>query len=222
VADQEAGGLGLDGPPVDVSTNAVPEGYSRGANGFVVLLWQLVQNTLFAWSPRPCYGWRRLLLRLFGAQIGAAVRVRPSVRIEFPWRLAIGEHSSVGDDAWLYTLGEIRIGRGCVISQKAFLCTGTHDPDDPRMTLVVRPIIVGDGAWVGADVFVAPGVEIGELTVVGARSSVFRSMPPNMVCLGSPCQPRRPRRVCPTADRGSIQGDDDERHATRSGTRRRS
>jgi len=101
----------------------------------------------------------------------------------------------VGDDAWLYSLDRIEIGSHCVISQKTFLCTGSHDPDDPRLTLVTGPITVSDGVWIGADVFVGPNVEIGRLAVVGARSSVFRSLPPGMVCRGSPCKPVRPRRL---------------------------
>ncbi|MBM3472606.1 MAG: colanic acid biosynthesis acetyltransferase WcaF [Armatimonadetes bacterium] len=180
---------------VDISRNTVPEGYSRGRSWLVVLLWWLVQDTLFRWSPRPAYGWRRWLLRLFGARLGPNVRIRPTVRVEFPWRLNIGEFSTIGDEACLYSLAEIGIGDHCVISQRAFLCTGSHDPDHPQMTLIVAPITVGDGAWLAADVFVAPGVEIGAETVVGARSAVFHSLPPGMVCYGSPCRPMRQRRL---------------------------
>ena len=184
----------MSGHP-DITNNSVPEGYSRGRSGLTCLLWWLVQDTLFRWSPRPAYGWRRFLLRCFGARLGKGARVRPTVRVEFPWRLEIGDHSTVGDEALLYSLEQITIGSHCVVSQKAFLCTGSHDPDDPNMTLVVEPITVGDGAWVAADVFVGPGVTIGEAAAVGARSSVFTSMPEGMVCHGTPCKPVRERKL---------------------------
>ncbi|MGQ9730149.1 MAG: WcaF family extracellular polysaccharide biosynthesis acetyltransferase [Candidatus Zipacnadales bacterium] len=192
--------------PVDVRRNVTPVAYSRGAGWFRVLLWSILSRTLFAWSPRPLYGWRRWLLRAFGARLGQGVLIRPSVRVEYPWRLAIGDYSSVGDEVWLYSLDRIEIGKHCVVSQKAFLCTGSHDPDDEHMRLLTSPIRVGDGVWIGADVFVAPGVEIGELAVVGARSSVFRSLPPGMVCHGSPCRPRRPRRLPSLTDPSGLTG----------------
>ncbi|MBM3499212.1 MAG: colanic acid biosynthesis acetyltransferase WcaF [Armatimonadetes bacterium] len=188
---------------IDIEHNAVPSGYSTGRGPLTVLLWWLVQDTLFRWSPRPAYGWRRLLLRLFGADIAGGVRIRPTARIEFPWRLRIGAHSTVGDDAWLYTLAPITLGAHCTVSQRAFLCTGSHDPDDPHMTLQVAPITLGDGVWVAAEVFVAPGVEIGAETAVGARSTVLRSLPAGMVCFGSPCEPRRERRLPQAAQHGA-------------------
>jgi len=157
------------------------------------MLWRLTWATLFRWSPRACYGWRRLLLRLFGASLGQGVRVCESVRVHYPWRLSIGEHSSVGEEVWLYSLDEITIGRHAVVSQKSFLCTGSHDIEDPYMTLVTKPITVGDGAWVASDVFVAPGVTVGALCVIGARSTVLKDMPPGHVCYGYPCEPRRTR-----------------------------
>ncbi len=120
---------------------------------------------------------------------------RQTVRVEFPWRLRIGEHSTVGDDAWLYTLERITIGAHCVISQKAFLCTGSHDVEDPHMQLIVESISIEDGAWVAADVFIAPGVTVGEGSVIGARSTVLESMPPGFVCYGYPCKPQHPRTV---------------------------
>jgi putative colanic acid biosynthesis acetyltransferase WcaF len=159
------------------------------------LLWWFVQDTLFRWSPRPAYGWRRFLLRLFGARLGRGVCIRPSARVEFPWRLEIGDYSTVGDEAWLYSLDRITIGAHCVVSQKAFLCTGSHDPDDPNLTLATGPIVVEDGVWIAADVFVAPNVTIGAETVVGARSSVFGSLPPGAVCYGTPCAMVRERRL---------------------------
>src|SRR4051794_10127076 len=103
----------------------------RGRSRIVIQLWEIVQSTLFACSPTVLYGWRRFLLRLFGAEIGRHVIIRPSVKIKYPWKLKIGDHSWVGDNASLYSLGPISIGSNAVVSQQSYLCTGTHDHTDP-------------------------------------------------------------------------------------------
>jgi putative colanic acid biosynthesis acetyltransferase WcaF len=158
-------------------------------------LWLAVQATVFRWSPRPCHGFRARLLRLFGAEIPepGKVVVFPTARITFPWRLALEPRAMVGPAVTLYNLAPIRLRRGANLSQNCHLCAGTHDFTRWSMPLVTRPITVGENAWLGADVFVGPGVTIGELCVVGARSVVVRDLPPRTVCVGHPCRPIKPR-----------------------------
>jgi len=170
----------------------LPDGF-RGRSGWYVQLWWFVQATLFRWSPQVFYGWRRWLLRRFGAHIGVSVIIRPSVQITYPWKLTIGDYAWVGDDVVLYTLGEITIGPHAVVSQRSHLCTGSHDYTQPTFDIYAKPIRIGAQAWLATDVFVAPGVEIGEGTVVGARSSVFESLPPGMIAVGSPARVVRRR-----------------------------
>lgn len=165
----------------------------RGGSAVKVQLWWLVQATLFAASPQFLYGWRRFLLRLFGASIGAGVLVRPSAKCVYPWKLSIGDHSWIGDDVSLYTLGEIEIGAHTVISQNCYICTGSHDTSSPTFDIFSRKITIGSGAWLASDVFVAPGVTIGDGTVVGARSTVLHDLPAGMICFGTPAKPIKPR-----------------------------
>ena len=99
----------------------------------------------------------------------------------------------VGRHVNLYNLARITLGFGANVSQNCHLCAGTHDFTRWDMPLVTRPIIIGDNAWLGADVFVGPGVTIGELCVVGARSVVVKDLPPRMVCAGHPCRPIKER-----------------------------
>src|SRR5438105_4960330 len=101
----------------DLSAFSLPAEF-RGRPAWFVQLWWLVQSTLFRWSPQFMYGWRRLLLRLFGATIGRSVLVRPTARITYPWKIRIGDYSWIGDDVVLYSLGEIDIGAHVVVSQK--------------------------------------------------------------------------------------------------------
>ncbi|WP_304665206.1 putative colanic acid biosynthesis acetyltransferase [Igneacidithiobacillus copahuensis] len=165
----------------------MPPGF-RGKPGWYVQLWWLVQSSLFAGSPQVLYGWRRFLLRLFGAKVGKGVIIRPSARITYPWKLSIGDFSWVGDDVVLYTLGEIEIGANAVISQRSYLCTGSHDYTRPTFDIYAKPIAIGAEAWLATDVFVAPGVRIGRGAVVGARSSVFEDIPDCMMALGTPAK----------------------------------
>lgn len=176
----------------DLSRFAMPPGF-RGRPAWVVQLWWLVQSLLFQASPQFAYGWRRWLLRCFGAQVGARVLLRPSATITYPWKLVIEDGAWVGDDVVLYTLGPIHIGADAVVSQRSYLCAADHDHQRADFPIRARAVRIGAQAWLGTDVYVGPGVTVGEGAVVGARSSVFGPLPAGMVCLGSPCRPVKPR-----------------------------
>ena len=166
----------------------------RGRSAFMVQLWWLVQFFLLKPSPQFMYGWRRFWLRLFGAKIEANVLIRPSAQITYPWKVVIGENSWIGDDVVLYSLAEIEIGSNTVISQRAYICTGTHDHTKASFEIYGKPIRIGQQVWIASDVFVAPGVSIGEGAVVGLRSTVLQDLPAGMVCYGNPAKPIKPRR----------------------------
>ena len=170
----------------------LPPGF-RGRSALKVQFWWLIQATVFACSPQFLYKWRDFLLRCFGAKIGANVIIRPSVRVTYPWKLSIGDNSWVGDNVEHYTLGEITIGKNVVVSQRSYLCTGSHDYQSEAFDIFAKPIVIEDEAWVATDVFVAPGVTIGKGAVIGSRSSVYKDMPKGMICIGNPAKPIKPR-----------------------------
>jgi putative colanic acid biosynthesis acetyltransferase WcaF len=165
----------------------VPAGF-RGRSKLYVQIWWLVQATLFALSPQLMYGWRSWLLRRFGAHIGVGTIIRPSVKTPYPWKLTIGDYCHIGDEVHLYTYGEIEIGDCVVISQRSYVCTGTHDHTSPAFDLYAKKVVIGPEVWLATDVFVAPGVTIGQGTVVGARSSVFHDLPPGTIAVGTPAR----------------------------------
>ncbi|MFN6527124.1 hormogonium polysaccharide biosynthesis acetyltransferase HpsU [Nostoc sp. ChiSLP03a] len=167
--------------------------FDRGRPSWYVLLWWFVQAIAFPLTPQPLNIVRCALLRLFGACIGKGVLIRPTARFTYPWKVNIGNYSWIGDNVVLYSLDRIHIGEHCVISQKSYLCTGTHDLQDPAFGLKTASITIENGAWVAADCFVGPGVQIGANAVIGARSSVFINMPSGQVCWGSPCRPKTAR-----------------------------
>ena len=157
--------------------------------------WVLVQSTFFRWSPRPWHGFRARLLKWFGADIPepSKVVVFPTVKITFPWLLRMEPRSMIGRCVTVYNLAPITLRYGANVSQNTHLCAGTHDYNQWSMPLIPKPIVIGRNAWVAADVFIGPGVTIGELSVIGARSVVIRDQPPRMICAGHPCRPLKPR-----------------------------
>lgn len=171
----------------DLSQFSLPKGFRCGSV-VKVQSWWFVQSLLFKLSPQLMYGWRRFLLRLFGAKIGKNVIIRPSVTVTYPWKVSIGDNSWIGDDVVLYSLGEIEIGANAVVSQKSYLCGGSHDYTDETFPIWSKKIIIEDECWLATDVYVAPGVTIGQGTVVGARSSVFKDLPAGKICMGSPAK----------------------------------
>jgi putative colanic acid biosynthesis acetyltransferase WcaF len=171
----------------DLITYKTPEGF-RGRSLFVVQLWEIIYSLFFKRSPRFMFGWRRFLLRSFGAKIGKNVLIRPSAKITYPWKVTIGESSWVGDNTVLYSLGEIQIGSNTVISQRCYLCTASHKYDDSSFPIYSKKITIGAECWLATDVYVAPGVSIKNASVVGARSSVFSNLDSKKIYIGSPAK----------------------------------
>jgi putative colanic acid biosynthesis acetyltransferase WcaF len=166
---------------------------ARGKPGWIVQLWWVVQSVLFRPSPQFLFGWRRFLLKAFGAQIGARVLIRPSVRITYPWKLRIGDDVWIGDGVELYTLDFITLGSNVVVSQRSYLCTGTHDYQAPAFDQITAPIVIESEVWIAADVFIGPGVTVGQGAVAGVRSLVLRDIPKMMIAMGQPAKVVRPR-----------------------------
>jgi putative colanic acid biosynthesis acetyltransferase WcaF len=179
-------------PVQDLSHFRLPPNF-RGRSAWFVQLWWIVQATLFRMSPQVLYGWRRFLLRLFGAKVGRGVIIRPTAEITYPWKLTLGDYCWIGDYAALYTLGEIHIGDNAVVSQHCYLAAATHDYTQPTFDMVAKAITIETEAWLATRVFVAPGVTVGRGAVVGACSVVLKDLPAMTICAGHPAKPLRPR-----------------------------
>jgi putative colanic acid biosynthesis acetyltransferase WcaF len=151
-----------------------------------IQLWYIVNATLFGCSPHVFYGWRRFLLRLFGARIGSNVKIRPSCKIAQPWNLSIGNHSYIGDEVVLYSLDRIEIGQHVSVSARSYLCTGTHNPRSIKFDLITAPILIEDESWIAADSFIYPGITIGLGAVIAARSTVRSNLLPGYIYAGTP------------------------------------
>lgn len=148
--------------------------------------WILSWTLLARWTPPPLHGWRRLVLRAFGARVGKGVRIHASTRVWYPPNLQLGDNVLLGPGAYCYNQGRIEIGSRTVISQGAHLCASSHDISDPDFQLIVRPISIGANAWVAAEAFIGPGCRVGDGAVVGARAALFRDAEDWGVYSGNP------------------------------------
>lgn len=153
------------------------------------LLWSVIWKLCASWLPRSVgQRWKNFLLRLFGAKIAKTALVYPSAKIYYPANLVMGEYACISSDVDCYNVALISIGDNATISQRAFLCTASHDISDPLHHLITSPIIIHDQAWVAAEAFVSMGVTIGQGAVVGARACVFKDVEPWTVVGGNPAK----------------------------------
>ncbi len=169
------------------------QGLERGRPYWFEAVWYLFKCVFFLTAlPFPS-SLKRSLLRGFGARIGKGVIIKPRVNIHFPWKLSAGDFTWIGEEVSILNLEPVSIGSHCCLSQRAFLCTGNHHYKQVAMPYRNRSITVEDGAWIGAQAFLAPGVRIGREAVVCAGSIVTENQPEEMVCGGNPCVPLRKR-----------------------------
>ena len=170
-------------------------GYTPGAGIAKRALWYCV-NALFFMSPFfPFYGLKRTLLRAFGARIGSGVVIKPRVNIKHPWRLCVGDHSWVGEGAWIDNLAEVSIGANACVSQGAYLMTGNHDYSKIGFDLITGSVWIEDGAWVGAGAIVCPGVVMARNSVLAAGSVLTADTKKNGIYAGNPASLKRVRQI---------------------------
>ena len=158
-----------------------------------MLLWEYCWALFCSWTPKPLNAWRLVWLRMFGATIHGTPFVHQRARIQIPWNLTLHDRACLGDRANAYSLGEIEIERDAVIAQEVYLCTGSHEFDEPGLPLITSKITVGEGAFIGARSFVLPGVKIGSRAIIGACSVVTSDVAPFTINAGVPCRMLRQR-----------------------------
>ena len=158
------------------------------------LLWMTTWRFLAAWTPPPFRRWRNFLLRLFGADIHASATVHAKAVIWWPGHLVMGRHASLGPGVICYCVDRITIRDFASVSQRAHLCTGSHDIQDSAFPLVTKPIVIEANAWVAAEAFVGPGVVVGEGAVLGARGVAAKSLKPWTIYVGNPVRAVGKRR----------------------------
>ena len=158
------------------------------ADRLLFILWEFCWFVFCVWTPKPANPWRLFWLRTFGAKIEGTPFVHQRARIAIPSNLILHDRACLGDRANAYSLGQIEIGARATAAQEVYLSTGTHDFSRREMPLVTGKISIGEDAFIGARVFVMPGITIGARSVIGACSVVTRDIPENSIAVGNPCR----------------------------------
>jgi len=174
-------------PNIQKSSARTDQGYSN-AERFRNALWSACQLTAFGMSPPFLRGYRRLILRAFGASIGEGSNVSARARIHSPWNLQVGRKSLVSWGCFVYCLERVQIGDLVTVSFGTTLCTGSHDFTSAGFNLLRKPIEIGSRVWIGCEAFIGPGVVIGDGAVIAARAVVTKDVPPATLWAGNPAR----------------------------------
>jgi putative colanic acid biosynthesis acetyltransferase WcaF len=152
------------------------EGRDRGVPFLVFVLWLLVSRclTMHWWCPNQL---RVLVLRGFGARIGTGTLIRHSVKIDWPWKLEIGNDTWIGESTWIINAEPVVIGSNTCISQGVLLCSGSHDRFSPTLEFDNAPIVIGDSVWICTRATILRGVRVGDGVTIGATALVTGDVP---------------------------------------------
>jgi len=167
--------------------------YTPGAPYWKQLLWYFLGCPLLESYWIPFSAFKVYLLIAFGAKVGSQVRIKPGVRVKFPWRLTLGDYVWLGEKAWLDNLAPIIIENHVCVSQGVYLCTGNHDWNDPNFALITAAITLEEGSWIAAGAIIGPNVTVGRGAVLGLGSVTGKSLAPMTIYTGNPAQPIKKR-----------------------------
>lgn len=172
-----------------------PGSYTPGAPYWKQLLWYFIGSPLVQSYWLPFSNLKALTLRLFGAQIGCGVRIKPGVRVKFPWRLIVGDHVWIGEDTWIDNLALVTLEDRVCLSQSVYLCTGNHNWSDPTFQLKIAPIHIKAGSWIAARATIAPGVVVNQGAVLALGGVAGRSLDAMTIYAGNPAKTIKPRVI---------------------------
>jgi putative colanic acid biosynthesis acetyltransferase WcaF len=170
-------------------------GYLPGRSFLMRALWLMVEALVLLNPIVTSYSLKKAVLHLFGASIGSDPIIKPGVHVKYPWRLRVGDNCWLGEKCWIDNMEDVWIGSNVVISQGAYVCTGNHDWSDPGMGLAPRPVMIGDGVWIGAHARVAPGLRIAEESVLVLGAVAFEDTEPRGIYAGNPATLVRQRTI---------------------------
>ena len=151
-------------------------------------------TVLARWTPAPMHAWRSAVLRAFGAKIGRGCFIYPDIKVWYAANLHMDDAATLGPGVICYSMAKVSIGHKAIVSQRAHLCAGTHSVDDAHFQLMTAPISIGANAWIAAESFVGPGVQVGEGAVLGARAVTVKNLEPWTIYAGNPARQLRERK----------------------------
>jgi len=169
--------------------------YKTGASGFKQLTWYFTNHLIFNHGLFPVSIFKVLLLKIYGAKVGKGVNIKPSVNIKYPWKLTIGNDVWIGENVWIDNLAQVEIGDNVCVSQGALLLTGNHDYTKAAFDLMVKPIILQEGVWIGAKAIVGPGVTCHTHSVLSVASVAIHDLEEFSIYSGNPAKKVKKRTI---------------------------
>lgn len=169
--------------------------FDKGAGTLKIILWYFVNALVVRASWNPFMGIKTALLKAFGARIGKGLVIKNNVCIKFPWKLTIGDNVWLGENCWIDNLDYVTIGNDVCISQGALLLTGNHDYTLSSFDYRNAPIVIEDGAWIGAKTVVCPGVTAKSHSILTVGSIATRDMEKYGIYQGNPAKKIRERII---------------------------
>ncbi len=151
----------------------------------ILISWRLCWIVFCRWTPKFFNPWRVFVLKVFGAKLSGMPFIHSTARIQIPWNLTMRHRACLGERSNAYSLGKIEILAGATVAQEAYLCTGTHDFQDPSLQLITKPITIGKNSFIGARAMILPGVSIGNQAIIGAMSVVSKDVPDHQIVAGN-------------------------------------
>jgi len=158
-------------------------------------LWYFTNEIFFKCSLNPSSSIKVFLLRLFGSKIGNGVIIKPGVNIKYPWKLTIGNHCWIGENVWIDNLDQVTLMNNVCISQGALLICGNHDFKSARFDLIIKPIVLEEGCWIGAKSIIAPGIKVGSHAVLSINSVASKNLEAYKIYRGNPAQLTKERII---------------------------
>ncbi len=169
--------------------------FKVGKPKLIVLIWYIVNASIFRSYLLPISGIKRIILRLFGAKVGRGVVIKPQVNIKYPWKLEIGENTWIGEDVWIDNLDQVTIGANVCISQGALLLSGNHDYRASSFDLIIKPIVLEEGVWIGAKSMVTQGVVCRSHSILSVNSVASKDLEANTIYRGNPAMEVKTRTI---------------------------
>lgn len=168
--------------------------FNPGGNAFTRFLWYCISGCFFK-SAFPFSGFKVALLKLFGAEVGIGVVIKPHVNIKYPWNLRVGNHTWIGENVWIDNLVSVTIGNNCCLSQGCYILTGNHDYSKSAFDLMVKPVVMEDGTWLGAKAVLCPGVKMNSHSVLAVGSVATSDLEAYTIYQGVPAVKVRERVI---------------------------
>jgi putative colanic acid biosynthesis acetyltransferase WcaF len=160
-----------------------------------IIIWFFFNAFFLQNKYNPSSGIKKMILKLFGAKIGSGVVIKPGVSVKYPWKLTIRNNSWIGENVWIDNLDDVSIGKNVCVSQGAMLLCGNHDYKKRTFDLMVGPIILEDGVWIGAQSTITQNVVCREYSILAVQSVANSNLDENGIYKGNPAVKIRERKI---------------------------